>query len=62
MIKVFSDSQLVVNQVIDEYTAREPNLMKYLDMVISLHKQFKKFYVTNLLRDDNRCIDPYEPP
>lgn len=53
-IKVLSDSHLVVIQVLGEYVTREPNLIKYLEMVKYLQWQFIYFHISHLLRDDNR--------
>lgn len=44
MIEIFNDSQLIVNQVLGKCTIREPNFKKYLDMVNSLQKNFKKLH------------------
>ena len=52
-ICVFSDSQLVVNQVLQQYEAREDNMVAYLTLVHSLTGKFKGISVTQIPREDN---------
>lgn len=40
-LKVISDSQLVVNQVSDEYVARDTNMTSYLELVNALRFYFE---------------------
>ena len=45
-IEIFSDSQVVVNQVLDEYQARDGCMMAYLEIARRLLKKFKGYKIT----------------
>ena len=45
-IEIFSDSQVVVNQVLDEYQARDGCMMAYLEIARGLLKKFKGYKIT----------------
>ena len=49
-IEIFSDSQVVVNQVLDEYQARDEYMITYLDIAKRLLRQFKKYKITQIPR------------
>jgi ribonuclease HI len=51
------DSQIVAGQVEKEYTAREPELSKYLEVVRGLERRFKGFTLKYIPRAENRETD-----
>ena len=40
-LEIFNDSQVVVNQVLDEYQARNEHMITYLDIAKRLLRRFK---------------------
>ncbi|XP_022135947.1 uncharacterized protein LOC111007781 [Momordica charantia] len=56
-IKVFSDSQLVVNQIREEYQAKDSRMEKYLTKVRSHLTQFKTYEVNQVPRLENSNAD-----
>ncbi|XP_077228325.1 uncharacterized protein LOC143861268 [Tasmannia lanceolata] len=56
-LKVYSDSQLVVNQVHGTYEARDDRMRKYLAQVRQLADKFTSFEVTRVLRTENGKAD-----
>ncbi|XP_071725024.1 uncharacterized protein [Rutidosis leptorrhynchoides] len=56
-ICVHSDSQLVVNQMSGDYTAREPRMAKYLAAVRNLLGQFERSWVVHVPREENANVD-----
>ena len=42
-IEIFSDSHVIVNQVLDKYQAKEENMITYLELAMGLLKRFKDF-------------------
>ncbi|KAK0578080.1 hypothetical protein LWI29_004774 [Acer saccharum] len=40
-VEIFSDSQVVVNQVLDEYQARDESMITYLELAKELLERFK---------------------
>ncbi|GAU41162.1 hypothetical protein TSUD_282350, partial [Trifolium subterraneum] len=56
-LRAKSDSQLVTNQVAGEYQTKDPQLMKYLEKVKSLAKQFKTFKLVHVPRNQNSRAD-----
>jgi ribonuclease HI len=50
---VKTDSKVVTVQIEKDYSAKEPVLMQYLDVVRSLEKQFKGFTLQHIERDKN---------
>ena len=40
-VKVFSDSQLVISQILDEYEVKDPMMSKYLQKIKDLSQSFK---------------------
>lgn len=54
---IFSNSQLVVNQVNCNYTARDLNMIAYLGWVNKLLKKFKKFQINKTPREQNFGAD-----
>ncbi|XP_070025355.1 uncharacterized protein [Nicotiana sylvestris] len=56
-IIIKSDSQLVVNQMLGTYTAREAWMQQYLEKVWELVKQFEDWKIRQIPRDENREAD-----
>jgi hypothetical protein len=56
-LEVFSDSQIVVQQVNGEYEAREPSLQRYLEAVKLLITGFERFTLTQVPREENSKAD-----
>ncbi|XP_022150862.1 uncharacterized protein LOC111018909 [Momordica charantia] len=56
-IKVFSDSQLIVNQIKEEYQAKDPRMEKYLSKVRSHLAQFGTYEVSQVPRSENSNAD-----
>lgn len=54
---VYSDSHLVVKQVLGEYEARETHLHAYLPLVHSLFSSFSKCQIIGVVRTDNTMVD-----
>ncbi|XP_070009839.1 uncharacterized protein [Nicotiana sylvestris] len=52
-IVIKSDSQLVVNQMLGTYTARETRMQQYLEKVWDLIRQFQTLKVMQISRDEN---------
>ena len=44
-VEIFSDSQVVVNQVLDEYQAKDESMMAYLSLAKELLGWFKAFRI-----------------
>ncbi|GKV32175.1 hypothetical protein SLEP1_g40798 [Rubroshorea leprosula] len=53
-LRVFSDSQLVVNQVNGSYDIKDPQLGRYLFVVNKLKSSFISFQIDKIQRADNR--------
>ena len=51
------DSQVVTGQVEKEYTAREPELIKYLSVVRNLERRFEGFTLKHIPRSENAEAD-----
>ncbi|PKA61923.1 hypothetical protein AXF42_Ash008755 [Apostasia shenzhenica] len=56
-IQVFSDSQLVVNQVNRAFEIKDEILKKYLQQAQSLISQFEDFSLTHIPREENQVAD-----
>ncbi|KAK0572787.1 hypothetical protein LWI29_037332 [Acer saccharum] len=56
-LEVYSDSQVVVNQVLDEYQAREEHMIAYLDIAKRLLKKFKAYRISQIPREENEKAD-----
>ena len=44
-VEIFSDSQVIVNQVLDEYQARDESMIAYLKLAKGLLGQFKQYKI-----------------
>ena len=56
-ITIFYDSQLVVNQITDNFEAREPRMMVYLQMAKDLASCFNSFEIQHVPREANVNAD-----
>lgn len=56
-LQVYSDSQVVVNQINGSYEAREPQLQKYLARVRQLLEKFSMAVVSRIPRSQNKRAD-----
>ncbi len=56
-LKVFSDSQLVVNQVLKDFEAKEPSMQKYLQKVRDLTSALGSFNIHHIPRTENLRAD-----
>ncbi|PKA65520.1 hypothetical protein AXF42_Ash005854 [Apostasia shenzhenica] len=56
-IQVFSDSQLVINQVNRAFEMKDEILKKYLQRTRSLISQFEDFSLTHIPREENQVAD-----
>ncbi|KAK0596905.1 hypothetical protein LWI29_020009 [Acer saccharum] len=52
-LEIFSDSQVVVNQVLDKYQARDEHMITYLDIAKRLLRRFKKYKISQIPREEN---------
>ena len=57
VLDIYSDSQLVVNQVLGEYQARGLKMMAYLNKTKDLLAQFTKYTLQQIPRDQNLNVD-----
>lgn len=56
-LEVFSDSQIIVNQVRGEYSAKEERMQQYLEKVTTLIPGFSYFTITRIPRKQNVRAD-----
>ncbi|GKV17254.1 hypothetical protein SLEP1_g27785 [Rubroshorea leprosula] len=56
-LQVYSDSQLIVNQVNSTCEVTDPTLAKYLAVVLKLQSQFERFRLTKISRSENGHAD-----
>ncbi|XP_074291400.1 uncharacterized protein LOC141618190 [Silene latifolia] len=52
-IKVYSDSQLIVNHVNNMYTARDPKRVAYLEVAKELKLRFASYHIQQIPRNQN---------
>ena len=57
VVKVFSDSKLVVGQVRDDLEARDPRMQEYLCQIKSIQEKFEIFDLSHILRSGNTHAD-----
>ena len=57
MVKVYSDSRLVVGQVRGELEARDPRIQEYLSQIRSMQTKFEVFDVSHVPRGGNTHAD-----
>ncbi|GKU85393.1 hypothetical protein SLEP1_g72 [Rubroshorea leprosula] len=56
-LQVYSDSQLIVNQVNSTCKVTDPTLAKCLAVVLKLQSQFERFQLTKISRSENGHVD-----
>ncbi|XP_038971180.1 uncharacterized protein LOC120104330 [Phoenix dactylifera] len=56
-LKVFSDSQLVVNQILGDFETMEPSMQKYLQKVRNLTSTLSSFNIQHISRSENLRAD-----
>ncbi|GKV02679.1 hypothetical protein SLEP1_g15077 [Rubroshorea leprosula] len=56
-LQIYSDSQLVVNQINSMCEVIDPTLAKYVTAVSELKNHFKKFQLTKISRAENEHVD-----
>ncbi|XP_038978249.1 uncharacterized protein LOC120108653, partial [Phoenix dactylifera] len=56
-LRVFSDSQLVVNQILGDFEAREPTMQEYLRKVRDLTSTLCSFHIQHIARSENLIAD-----
>ncbi|XP_058192075.1 uncharacterized protein LOC131309461 [Rhododendron vialii] len=54
---VYCDSQLIVNQVLSDYEARDPRMLKYQATTAELISQFRNFSIEQINREHNAHAD-----
>ncbi|XP_058220517.1 uncharacterized protein LOC131330798 [Rhododendron vialii] len=54
---VYCDSQLIVNQVLGDYEARDPRMLKYQATIAELITHFKNFNIEQINREHNAHAD-----
>ena len=57
MVKVFSDSKLVVGQVRGDLEARDPRMQEYLSQVRCIQTKFEFFDLSHIPRGENIHAD-----
>ena len=57
LVKVFSDSRLVVGQVKGEFEAKDERMQGYLSQVRCLQSEFESFNLLHIPRSDNAHVD-----
>ncbi|CAL8117033.1 unnamed protein product [Prunus armeniaca] len=56
-LMIYSDSQLVINQVIIEFAAKDESMAAYLAQTRRLLKRFKTYYICQVPRSENSHAD-----
>ena len=56
-LRIYSDSQLVVKHVQEEYEANDARMARYLAKVRNTLQQFTEWIIEKIKRDDNRRAD-----
>ncbi|KAK0578094.1 hypothetical protein LWI29_004999 [Acer saccharum] len=56
-VEIFNDSQVVVNQVLDEYQARDESMIAYLKLAKELLGRFKEYMIIQVPREENEQAD-----
>ncbi|KAK0573961.1 hypothetical protein LWI29_016278 [Acer saccharum] len=56
-VEIFNDSQVVVNQVLDEYQARDESMITYLELAKELLGRFKEYIIAHVPREENEQAD-----
>ncbi|KAK1563327.1 hypothetical protein Q3G72_026076 [Acer saccharum] len=56
-LEIYNDSQVVVNQVLDEYQARDEHMITYLDIAKRLLRRFKMYKISQIPLEENKKAD-----
>ncbi|KAK0575737.1 hypothetical protein LWI29_006119 [Acer saccharum] len=56
-VEIFSNSQVVVNQVLDKYQARDESMITYLELAKELLERFKEYRIVHVPREENEKAD-----
>ncbi|XP_038973024.1 uncharacterized protein Mb2253c-like [Phoenix dactylifera] len=56
-LRAFSDSQLVVNQILGDFEAKEPTMQEYLRKVWDLTSTLSSFHIQHIARSENLGAD-----
>ncbi|KAK0575700.1 hypothetical protein LWI29_005397 [Acer saccharum] len=56
-VEIFNDSQVVVNQVLDEYQAKDESMITYLELAKELLERFKEYRIVHVPREENEKAD-----
>ena len=56
-LEIYSDSQLVVNQVQGDYLAKDLRMVAYLDEVNAISMKIKDFKIRQIPREENKKVD-----
>ncbi|XP_031271118.1 uncharacterized protein LOC116129528 [Pistacia vera] len=56
-ISVYSNSMLVINQILEEYQTKEDNMINYLKKAKAALEPFKHFAITQIPRENNSVAD-----
>ena len=56
-IEIFTDSQLISNQINGKYKVKNQNLKKYYDEAVLLINNFKSFAINHIPREKNKEAD-----
>jgi ribonuclease HI len=57
ILKINTDSQLLHRQINRTYKVRNPNILGLYNQVLHLMEAFKRVYITNIPRQDNKGAD-----
>ena len=53
---IYSDSQIVINQLVGEYKAQDDKMSKYLEKEMELVKGFKVVNVEHIISENNSHV------
>ena len=56
-LKIHSDSQLIVNQVLGEYIVKDTRMESYINVIRSLVKHFEEYTIQQISRELNTQVD-----
>ncbi|KAK0585465.1 hypothetical protein LWI29_028950 [Acer saccharum] len=56
-LEIYSDSQVVVNQILNEYQAREEHMIAYLDIAKRLLRKFIVYRISQIPQEENEKAD-----
>ena len=56
-LKVYGDSQLVINQLLTRYEVKKDNLIPYFQYASHLLETFETVFLEHVLREENRMAD-----